>query len=530
PIADGDTADPVGAGLWEDIGGTLAVVDAEIFIEGAGSIGEFATTTRAGSFWNYESPQDLSNNVFYIWFNCGIVGLLDTKALGGVTVRFTGATATDFIEFYVAGSDDFPTATEGGWVMFVVDIEGSPSNTGGTPPATTAIQRVGVTFITATVMPRMADNCWVDAMWRLPDGLPAILVEGQNGGTADWTWDDIVSTSEASAWGVAKSATGGAIALNGPIQFFADDATVHSFNDTNKVILWEDQEWAPIDLYGIVVSGAASGSVSFTWGAKTGTGDDATGAQGITIVAASAGVRWDFDMDAANIDSGNLYGCTFIHGGDFQLDNSAVECISTAFIDCTSARTDNALVLRCNVVDANTADGVAFITTDDITDIRFTQFEFSDGHAIELTTPIVTDQTSKGNKFIAYGASGTNDAAVYNNAAGVIEIAVTSLGDGPTTRQGAGAATIVVNNIQITLTDVQSGSEVRVYDVDDSSEIAGVEDSGETFIFSDAAANIVDIVIHHVNYEHLRISDFTIPAGDTVFPIAQRFDRTYDNP
>ena len=459
-VDNADVANPGGAGLWEDIGGSVGVVDAEIFIEGAGSIGEFATTTRAGTFWNFESALDFSNNVFYIWFNSGIVGLLDTKVNAGVTVRFTGATATDFFEVFVAGSDDFPPAINGGWVMFVVDIEDAKSKaeasgtaqgtTGGTSPATTAIQRVGITFITAATMPRMADNCWVDAIWRLPDGSPGIIVEGRDGGSSDWDWSDIVAASDAGAWGTAKLGFGGSIVLNTPIQFGISDGSAHAFLDTNKIILWDDQEFAPEDLYKLSALGNSGGTTNVTMGIKTGTGDDATGAQGCIIQAAEAGVRFSFDFDDPDLDGINLFGCQFIHGGDFQLDDPACSLISTTFLDCTSAVINNAGdFLRCKVINSNTVDGVAFLFTDDFTDIVFCEFEFSDGYAVEILSPLVATQSNKGNKFTGFGIDSGTDAAVFNNSGGTVTLGNSEGADSPTIDHGSGAATIVQNFVTI---------------------------------------------------------------------------------
>ena len=78
-----DSADVVGT-VWVDLAGAAATLDAEIFIQGAGSMGAYCTTTRDGTFYRYAADQDLSNNHVYIWVNCGIVGLLDTKANGGI--------------------------------------------------------------------------------------------------------------------------------------------------------------------------------------------------------------------------------------------------------------------------------------------------------------------------------------------------------------------------------------------------------------------------------------------------------------
>ncbi len=462
-----DVADPGGAGIWEDIGATVAVIDDEIFYQGVASIGEFCTTTRAGTFWNRESVGLFSaGDTAYILFNSGIVGLLATKAAGGVTVRVTGATATDWAEVEVAGSDDYPNAFDGGWVQFVIDIDdllASPDNTNGTPPTVGNIQRIGVTFITATTMPRMADNCWVDEIRVLPAATPALIIEGRDGGTTDWDWASVAAVAAVVDSAVLKPGPGGSFVCRGPIQFFIDDVSTHAFTDTNVTFLWDDQQFAGTDLYGFTQLGAATGTSNLTAGVKTGTGDDATGAQGWVVTAAATGVRWFLDVDAANIDSSNWYGCSFQHGADFQLDSSTVSVISSLFIDCNSARTDNAGdFLRCKIINANTADGVAFITTDDMTDIVFCEFEFSDGHAVELTTPRVATQTSKGNLFTGYGADASNDAALYNNSGGAVSLGITSDGDSPTVRNGASASTTIENFVTVQVSGITEGSAVKV--------------------------------------------------------------------
>ena len=389
-------------------GGGSATLDTDVFIQGSGSIAEQVTSTRRFILYNAGSTQNWSNNVFYVWINCGIVGLLDTKANGGFTIRFTGSNTNDFIEFYVGGSDDWPIAVEGGWVQFVVDIEATPSNTGGTAPATNAIQHVGFSAVTAGTMTKSADNTWIDEIRRLPDGTPGIIVEGRNGGSTDWDFDDIV-TQLGSGTGTLKNGPAGSFILNTPIQCGINDTTIHRFSDTNKIVLWDDQEFAPTDLYVLSALGNSSGTTNVRFGVKTGTGDDATGAQGVTFAAASTGVRWDMDFDDPDLDSTDMYGCSFIHGGGFQLDDAAVEIISSQYIDCTSATVSNSLQLRNKIIDANTADGVGFMITDDAADIRFCEFEFSEGHAIEATTPLDATQESRGNLFAGYGANDTNE-------------------------------------------------------------------------------------------------------------------------
>lgn len=474
----------------DDLSGAAGgTADTVIFIQGLRSFGFYSGSTRDGLLYDHGTAQDWSNNTFYFWVNCGIVGLLDTIANGGMRARFCGATVGDFFEVNIAGSDSFPAAVSGGWAMFVVDIEKAKTAsdaTGGTPPATTAIRYAGISTITPT-MPRMVDNTWFDACWRLPTATPGILVEGQNSGSVDWTLADIVAASKAGAWGTAKLVAGGATSLNTPVQFGANDAVTHGFSDTSKTILWED--WDVDDtpgspFYGLQIIGG-TGTQSFELGIKTGTGDDATGAQGCNIQADGAGARWFFDADDANVDACNLYGCNFIHGDDFQLDTAQVSCINTLFIDCTSAVVSNAEILRCSIINANTADDVAFMTTDDLGDIVFCTFEFSDGHAIKLTTPRVAAQISKGNVYTGYGATASTDAAVENDTGGLVTINVSDSGDSPTYQNVAAATTAVENPVTTTLTDILDGSEVRFFLTSDRSELDGIESLvGTTFVYS----------------------------------------------
>jgi hypothetical protein len=470
-------------------------LDTEIFIEGTASVAEVAGSTRAGIFYEYATTQNFANNHVYFWLNCGVVGLLSVKASQGMTFRiYTTDPTTNYAEWDIGGSDSWPSGSvQGGWTLFCIDLESTPSRTSGTPPSTAAVLGLGVSFITDT-MPRMVNNTWIDAVYRLADGNPAVIVQGKNGGTTAWTWADL-PTELGVASGVAQVGPAGTTILNGPVEFFVDDATDHAFNSTNETVLWASQEFVATDFYGITVLGAATGSADFQMGIKTGTGDDATGSQGGAIQAGSADVRWYFDADIANIDTCNMYGVSLIHGGDFQIDTTANSWISCTWIDCTSATVSNAEILSCTVVDANTADGVAFMTTDDLTDIVNCTFEFSDGHAVELTTPRVASQTSKGNTYTGYGAIGTNDAAIYNNTAGAVTIGVSG-GDTPTYRNGTSASTTINNFVTVRVEAVAEGTAVKVI----ANETVGTITSGDVIIEGLADSNGV-VETTTFNYE-----------------------------
>jgi len=539
--------------------GTSLADDTEIVYQGSNSVAENMTNSTRTILYNATSTQNWSNNTFLILVNCGIVGLLNTIAAGGFTVRFTGASTGDFFEVYVGGSDSWPTAFAGGWVYFVVDIEvasASPSNTGGTAPATTAIQHVGITATTAA-MTRNVDNTWLNGIWRLPSGTPGILVEGQNTGSVDWTFADIESASETNLWGTFRNADGGAYVSSVPLRIGnSTDSVTHGFTDTNQSLLWQTAPFLADGYYGVEVVGSATNTINTTWGVKTGTGTDATGAQGILIQsdAGTSGLRWYLTANS-NIDSFNAYGCTFVNGETSTLDNDNVETISSTFLNCNeaiqSSGATTALVSslwqRNSVIDANTLDGVGFLKSEDLDNIKYSSFQFSDGHAIEITatTGDLTNETLLENTFTGYSSTtGSTDAAIYNNSGNDVQISSTG-GNLVTTsyRNGTSATTTITASITITLTNMKDNTEVRVYEtstLDNTppystpTQIAGIENAtagstdARTFAFSLQAGTGITIRTFNINWI---ADDIAItPTISQEVQIAQRSDRVFSNP
>ncbi len=528
---------------YVDLSGAAAgAVDTEIFYQGTGSIGQYVTTSLDGLMYNIGTPTNVAGNTFYFLINCGVVGLLDTKAAGGFRIRFTGATVTNWFEVYIAGRDSWPPSFAGGWTLFVIDIDEARASaitagtTNGTVPATTAIQRFGWAGVTGGTMPRMVDNTWVDAIYRLPPVTPAIIVEGRNAGTTDWNWSDVVSEMQLVESPVARFGDGGAVTLSGPVQFGINDTTVHGFTDTNRTILWDDQEFAPPTGYFLSALGNAGGTTNVIFGEKSGTGDDAVGTQGLTITAATAGARWQMDFNDPNLDTIGFYGCSFQHGGDFQLDGPAVSSISTFFIDCTSANASGSTdFLRCSVVNADTLAANPFLTVATMDDIVFSSFQFSAGYAVEFTATTAT-QTSKGNLFAGYGLDDTDNSAISYNGGTAVELSVTSGGDAPTVDDRASGTVTVVAAINITLSGMKDNSEVRVYDAGTTTEIAGIEiatagtTNSRTFSFSSTAGAVLDIKVFNINFIADDLRNFIVPTNDSEIPIAQRSDRVFRNP
>ena len=521
-------------GSWEDeLGGTMGVsAGTNNFITGTGSIQGRSTKSTDGILWNYGSAQDLTNVVFYFWFNCTAAKVLATTAASGVTVRFTGATATDWFDIEVLGSDNYA----GGWKMIVVDASVAKTashNTNGTPPAITAIQRVGVVVTTTATAAGADPNFFVDSSWSLAANTPGIIVAGQNTGSIPWTVQDIIDAADVNdvnkAWGTIERLANGTVSINTPIQFGANDATVDEFEDTNEVLGWEDNN-VPDGFYGF--SGVAgTGQMDVTFGVIAGTGNDRSGSQGLTVT--TGGPRWfmDFSTDV-DIDSANFGGCTFIGGEIFDLDDPAVVCASVAYVNCNKAHVSNSAQVACQIVTPNTADGVAFMDTDDIGDIANCTFTFSDGHGVEILSGGPSSQNNVGNTFLgAFGgtpgdnlvaSSGSTDAMIYNNAAAARTFNRSGGGTQPSFRNGASATSDDVAAVTITLTPLIVGSTASVYLTGTSTLVQENTNTGASWAFSVGASIAVDIVVLEAS-EDTNDAHVPVRIENVSFTVSQDF-------
>jgi hypothetical protein len=132
--------------------------------------------------------------------------------------------------------------------------------------------------------------------------------------------------------------------------------------------------------------------------------------------------------------------------------------------------------------------------------------------------------------------NGTPDSALYNEV-GAITLNIIGGGQTPTFLDKQSPGTTLNNNIAVTLTNLQPGTEVRVFlaedftsPIDTTEVFPGVEDSGSPseYTFTAPAGSVVDIVVHNVNYvlpPSNRIKNFTVPTTDTSFPVSQIPDR-----
>lgn len=572
-----------GSAAPDDLTGAAGgTADTDVFIRGTQSYGQITSTSRLGLLYDAGAAQNWSDNIFYYWVNCGVVPLLDTQNLGGFTIRFCGATVTDWFEVYVGGSDFWPKAVQGGWVMFVVDIEEaraiatatqSPTRggTNGTPPATSAIRYTGFSAITAAVMPKHVDNTWLDSVWRVPKGTPAVVVEGNNNAGSPeipWTWDDVVSAADFTdpnkAWGTVKQLDG-VIFLNALLQFGNNGSPTfgrHDFEDSNKALTFEEQEFVADDVYGIQVVGDAAGTQRFVAGVNGSAG------QGFTILASAIAPRWSFTAVDADLDEVGLYGNSWTHTSIIDIDNPFVDMYDSLLIDGQRLYHSTAVsprggadfrrnaIINAAPIYTEASPGViespanrAYLWTADPQKLIDNTFNYFDGHAIRISSW----QTGAGNLGFAGNVfTGPWDelnspTGIQNLEAGLwvleggLVMDISGGGNTPSVFDVGSPITVLNNNISVTITNLIPGTEVRVYPAqdfnspNDLTEIGGVENTGSPseFTFSAAAGAIVDIVVLNRDYvlpPANRIRNFVVPTTDTSFPVSQIIDRNYRNP
>lgn len=479
-------------------GGQGPTTNTDIFIQGAQSGARRQSNVTLNGFWLSDTAaNDLSADNVHI----GIWMFQTHYAVMTALEVWIGSTTTNY-DRHVYPLSAYPDT--GGWVRIWVDVSRTPDNTNGTGLDEASAQHFGLVQSIPTVGGN-AQNLVMDAIDSTTTGL---LLTGTSGVWSDFSTADANTTNQ---YGVVRN-------ING-VYFVRARLTLGSssslaFSDTGFVIVFPDQPLVSDTFMGITLD-LQNASTSITW--TNGVINSAGTKQGDLIVTSTAG-------------SFTASGMTFSRLRQITV-TSACSISSSSITSCDKLTHTGATISECNISASTTADGEAFIVTADPTNISDCIFTFSDGHAIEITSP--GTYSFSGNIFTGFGATGTNDAAIYNNSGGLVTLNISGGGSTPTYRNGAGASTTINNNVSVTLTGLVSSppTEVRVYTVNTTTELDGQEDvTTGSFTFTLQAGTQVDIRIFNVQYETADILNYTVPSSDASIPIQQRFDRNYYNP
>jgi len=273
-------------------------------------------------------------DTIFIWW-ISLFGSVNTVAAGGVRMKFAGASLTDFFAVTIGGSD----SGKSGWQLTAVNIgqaRRNPDFTGGTPPSAANVQHVGIIWdITANVGGNN-DNVAVGDIFRQTSDSRSYRIDGGTDGTPV-TWQDVADQALTDGTGIVQKDTNGVFRLYGSFAFGTSTASSSvdmTFEDSGVVLAFEDFSFIDPDFFQLEMDLAASytGDARITAGSKTGTGDDATGVNGWTIV--TGGPRWRLVMEDTDQTDVQFYGCSFTGAGDCLLDDPAVEMISNTWTNC----------------------------------------------------------------------------------------------------------------------------------------------------------------------------------------------------
>ena len=496
--------------------------------------------------YHVAAATDLSNSVVYAWVFSRLNLGNTADANGGLMVYLGNATNAG--AWKVAGADRAAFRHDQGpvgWQCPALDttsLPASPLNRVGSAASVNfaTIERVGTTVNSLIAAPGMNATYMADIIRILNptvnDGC-ALTVTGGTSGTPG-TFLEIVtedrSTANLKAHGIIRELGTGAYGCQGPLRFGNPAGTDSSwFEDKNASVIFESRGFRNT-LYKFVIRDNGVGTTTFKLGDKVGTGTSAVGSSGVTLTAPpGVGAQFDSRTDA-NVTDVFIYGSTFngfsngiLLGGGTQefignIVNSSGAIIpsGSSMVNCsinTSISTAS-VYWNINVDPSGLLDGCSFLGS-------------GSSHAIEFGPLTPPSMSLVDILYTDYGPDSGSSSAVYNNSGKDLQITLSG-GGIPTIRNGAGAGTtLIVGLTTVTLTGLINGTEVRVVNNSTQADVAGIEEVvGNQFSFQASSGLVVDIVIHNVDYEYIRINAFIIPATTTSIPIEQRFDRNYNNP
>lgn len=237
--------------------------------------------------------------------------------------------------------------------------------------------------------------------------------------------------------------------------------------------------------------------------------------------------KWGFHASHSASAELDFTGNT-VEGATITLQSTVV-LEGLKFINCPSFTQNGAELSVCSFTNTK----VSSSSPANAAKISYTTFTKTTGtqHAIEISGT-AANMTLTNVDFVGYAASdgSTGNEAIYVNiASGSMTINVSG-GNTPSIRT-AGATVTVVNSVILTVTDIEDGSDVVIYEagtetiLDDSQENVGT-----TFQYTydgTDAGNFIDIGVFKAGLVPFYIRSYELGATNGSVPVAQVVDRAY---
>lgn len=501
------TAEPGTLANWAALGGGQAGLSEETdyFIQGQTSISKQVKQETKGMHADAGAAQTFgTGDHVYVWLYATTPGAGDIRANGGLRITL-GDSASARDEYYVNGSDSYKY---GGWICYPIDPTATPDRLEGVGAGTTPQFFGGIMSNTVTVK---GVNFGVDVI-RYGTGIDAT---GGGSPDPDLTFNDIATEDalNANAYGILQPTAAGS-ALQGRVRIGADDtSTSTTFNDVDAVLTKLDNNPSGVNtktatnFSGIIVQGSLT-TATFT---------------GCLFIGLDATDTGFFDTNAAtNKATVTLDSCTFLDWGptDISTGNTV---INSNWKNSDSLTLNGASISDCNF--QNSSPVIAGADLGNLSNCTFNRG--TAGHAVE--TSINTGTVSfNGNSFSGYGGNGTSTAAI-NFTATTGSVTVNVSGASIPTFLSAGVNVTFVLSNSLTLTGLETNTEVRVYDAGTTTELAGEENNTTGTFNASISVSAVDIVIFNLDFIAIRLANVDTTSNRTI-PIQQQEDRQYENP
>lgn len=497
-------------------GGGALSLEVDFAIQGSFAINRAISGVRTrGVFYDLGAATALgADDHLFIWTVCATPGISEIKDNGGVIVMI-GSTTANYNQYYVNGSDTLP---QGGMQNYAIHSSSAASTTGGSGLAGNPRYFGSAVSITATAK---GDNFACDAIRY---GTGYYIFDGDVTTPITFASASQDNDLNANRYGVFTAIPGG-FGLKGRFvvgQTTQSVATQAYMDDSNTAIAFIDTEYSLSDFTQINFDHPATvvnlTNVSFTAIGTNNPGqlnvlDAATTASFESLVFNNTG-QTKFNANT-QVSSSTWNTCGYIIQSGSSMTTSTFNGTSTGVAQVLSD--DPSLINNCTW----NGDGLT--------------------NGITVTQPGTYNFT--GNTFSGFGSLNFTRELRFDPPGGTGDLTINILGGGTNLRAyNLSSGTVTINNnIQVTLTGMKDFTEVRILDVTTPSnpvELAGIENvvsasvgaNDNDFAFSLAAGTNIDIVVHALSYDYVRISNFTVPTADTEIPIQQQFDRNYSNP
>lgn len=439
------------------------------FVQGTGALGSkvsSTTTTYQTTSLGPTAPYNFSvggaeEGWHYIgWFN----SKTPINATSGFRF-FMGTSGTNFGHWYVV-----PTVFyKGGFITKVIDptrnfdVTGGTFSAGGNPAQLNNITNMGIVATTTTSIMGSFNNIQLD---QFTIGL-GIRADAGTVGTPN-TFELVRAQDEDSNFWGWWSSTQGAVIGKGKLFIGPETGTATSvFTDVAFKVIFAS-ELVALDFYEIVMRGA---NTQVDWNLAS-------------IGAADPSVaRWSLTVDGTITSFSDTNG---VWTGSRTVTLSPESTLTgTTLIDGVQVVHNDATMAGAAFLSPSTASGVAYITTDNMSNVSDCSFESAGtGHAIEITA--AGTYTFQGHEFgSGYNGTGNNAAVWFNPVGGTGDLIINVTGGGNISAgnvRNSSTGSVTVNNaVPITLTGLVPGSRVYIENTTDSVVMFNEIEATDTF-------------------------------------------------